>query len=416
MKNHHHRVLSMRRELIQCVILAAREWNLVEERIAYTNGTSTTIRYHWGKDLSGTIGGAGGVGGLIYLTISNAQPSTFNLSTFQRSRGTRDSSTPQLYIPYYDNNGNILGYRDAQGNVVASYTYDAFGNTISQSGPMSDFFRHRFSTKYFDPETGLYYYGYRYYSPVLMRWLTRDPIEESGGVNLYAMCGNNAIECFDILGNARMLTGSLLALKGTRRISFAGYDYARKTIRLVNKLNGMTMNGRKLFDVKICDLATTNIDLLKKEISENADNVYIIAHGGLLINNKKFRGKRYIWNGHDSVKEQIFPDGKSSGIDISTLGANVNNLFGCFISPYVRKVPQHTEWGTIYTSSIDDYGRMYEALYNRLVMRTFFPKIRKCPVRIRIFEGENANEAGCKFAETDNVLNSHPIMEEEYYK
>ena len=209
----------MRRELIQCVILAAREWNLVEERIAYTNGTSTTIRYHWGKDLSGTIGGAGGVGGLIYLTISNAQPSTFNLSTFQRSRGTRDSSTPQLYIPYYDNNGNILGYRDAQGNVVASYTYDAFGNIIDQSGAMVDAFSFRFSTKYFDSETGLYYYGYRYYSPVLMRWLNRDPLEEDGGVNLYAMCGNRPVDCFDSIGTDVYYMSITIKRKHLRMIS-----------------------------------------------------------------------------------------------------------------------------------------------------------------------------------------------------
>ena len=30
---------------------------------------------------------------------------------------------------------------------------------------MADVFRHRFSTKYYDDETGLYYYGYRFYSP-----------------------------------------------------------------------------------------------------------------------------------------------------------------------------------------------------------------------------------------------------------
>ena len=43
----------------------------------------------------------------------------------------------------------------------------------------------RFSTKYYDAETDLYYYGYRYYSPSLGRWISRDPIEEEGGVNLY---------------------------------------------------------------------------------------------------------------------------------------------------------------------------------------------------------------------------------------
>ena len=144
------------------------------------------IEYHWGKDLSGTIGGAGGVGGLLYLTISNSS--------------TPNSSTRELYVPWYDAYGNILGYWDAEGHVVAEYTYDAFGKLIASSGPMADVFSLRYSTKYFDPETGLYYYGRRFYSPELMRWITRDPIGEEGGVNLYAMCGNNIISRFDSLG------------------------------------------------------------------------------------------------------------------------------------------------------------------------------------------------------------------------
>ena len=39
-----------------------------------------------------------------------------------------------------------------------------------------------------------------------MRWLTRDPIEESGGVNLYAMCGNNAVAIVDVLGLEWIIT------------------------------------------------------------------------------------------------------------------------------------------------------------------------------------------------------------------
>ena len=133
-------------------------WNLIEERIAYTNGTTTTIRYFWGKDLSGTLQGAGGVGGLLYL----------------KRNGT-------IYVPHRDANGNIVRYTDAAGNVVASYTYGAFGGTLSQSGSLASFFRHRFSTKYLDIETGLYYYGYRFYHPPNRRWLNRDPIGEDGG-------------------------------------------------------------------------------------------------------------------------------------------------------------------------------------------------------------------------------------------
>jgi len=58
----------------------------------------------------------------------------------------------------------------------------------------------RFSTKYYDAEIGLYYYGYRYYSPSMGRWLNRDPIEEQGGLNLYGFVGNNPVDRWDFLG------------------------------------------------------------------------------------------------------------------------------------------------------------------------------------------------------------------------
>jgi RHS repeat-associated protein len=44
------------------------------------------------------------------------------------------------------------------------------------------------------------YYGYRHYSPELGRWLSRDPISERGGVNLYGMVGNDAVVTVDVLG------------------------------------------------------------------------------------------------------------------------------------------------------------------------------------------------------------------------
>ena len=123
---------------------------------------------------------------------------------FSRRDAENAEADPYVYddidIPSYDNNGNITRYLDANGNTVAAYVYNAFGKTVSQSGPLADIFRHRFSTKYFDPETGLYYYGYRFYNPSLMRWLNRDPIEEEGGENLYAVCRNGVPYSNDFLG------------------------------------------------------------------------------------------------------------------------------------------------------------------------------------------------------------------------
>jgi RHS repeat-associated protein len=49
-------------------------------------------------------------------------------------------------------------------------------------------------------ETGLVYYGRRYYDPSCGRFLGRDPIEETGGLNLYGFVGNNGVNRWDYLG------------------------------------------------------------------------------------------------------------------------------------------------------------------------------------------------------------------------
>ena len=73
------------------------------------------------------------------------------------------------------------------------------------SQPLADMFAFGFSTKCRDRETGLVAYQRRFYSPGLGRWLTRDPIGEDGGENLYAFCGNNAIEAVDYAGFLRVV-------------------------------------------------------------------------------------------------------------------------------------------------------------------------------------------------------------------
>ncbi len=158
------------------------DWNLIHERVDYTNGVTDEFNYYWGRDLSGTVQGAGGVGGLLYLKRNGS-----------------------AYIPFTDANGNITAYADTTGAVVAEYVYDAFGRTISQSGILSDVFRHRFSSKYFEAECDLYYYGCRFYSIALMRWLSRDPLHEEGGLNLYCFCINSSCSKIDPFGKETMV-------------------------------------------------------------------------------------------------------------------------------------------------------------------------------------------------------------------
>jgi len=54
---------------------------------------------------------------------------------------------------------------------------------------------------------GVTYYGYRYYDPVTGRWPSRDPIEEQGGVNLYAFVANDGVNAWDLLGQKRSKKG-----------------------------------------------------------------------------------------------------------------------------------------------------------------------------------------------------------------
>jgi RHS repeat-associated protein len=60
----------------------------------------------------------------------------------------------------------------------------------------------RFSTKYQDDETGLLYYGHRYYQSYVGRWMSRDSIEEAGGFNTLMFVNNTPVIAFDALGFA----------------------------------------------------------------------------------------------------------------------------------------------------------------------------------------------------------------------
>ncbi len=83
---------------------------------------------------------------------------------------------------------------------IATMRYDAFGNTLEAEGPRAGENPYRFSTKEWHGPSGLYDYGFRFYSPGMGRWMNRDPLQEEGGVNLYAMVGNNPINDVDEYG------------------------------------------------------------------------------------------------------------------------------------------------------------------------------------------------------------------------
>ena len=152
-------------------------WNIIRERVEF-DGAVSTNQYVWGLDLSQSLQGAGGVGGLLAML----------------------SPDSCLLTPAYDTNGNITDLVDTNGAVVAHYEYDPYGNIIAQSGDQAGANPFRFSSKYWDGETGFYYYGYRFYSPTLGRWQSRDPMGEQGGINTYQFVNNSSVNTLDAFG------------------------------------------------------------------------------------------------------------------------------------------------------------------------------------------------------------------------
>ena len=112
----------------------------------------------------------------------------------------QDVVSEKTYYYHTDANKNVTELSDESGNVVAHYEYSPFGSLTKVTGDYAANNPFRFSSEYFNEETGLVYYNYRYYNPELGRWISRDPIEQQGGENLYINSRNNLIINYDKLG------------------------------------------------------------------------------------------------------------------------------------------------------------------------------------------------------------------------
>jgi RHS repeat-associated protein len=109
----------------------------------------------------------------------------------------------QVYIPLTNFTGHVQVLLNSKGEPVDIYRYTAFGEeTIFD--PSGDFKKPitswRFCSKRTDPETGLIYFGRRYYDPQIARWITADPLGYEARPNLYAYVNNSPLTSIDLFG------------------------------------------------------------------------------------------------------------------------------------------------------------------------------------------------------------------------
>ena len=121
---------------------------------------AATLSFIRGLDLSGTMQGAGGVGGLLAVT---------------------DHTASETHFVGNDGNGNVaLLVGAADGIESARYAYSSFGETLRATGDMAKENPIRFSTQFTDHVTGDAKYLFREYRPATGRWPNRDPLGEPG--------------------------------------------------------------------------------------------------------------------------------------------------------------------------------------------------------------------------------------------
>jgi len=221
-------------------------------------------KYTWGLDLGGSgenprIDSAGGIGGLLAVRDVLATPSA------------------KSYYYFYDGNGNVGQLIDrADGSVDAKYEYDAYGNYLTKSGTFANDNPWRFSTKYWDDETGLGYWGYRYYDAEPGRWVSRDPIEELDDLNVVRYSQNRTLDNYDAngmwcnRGNVKRAT-ELVRIQGRVRIYTPSPDNRGRTRWTIE-----STNLDRLIDFEIYTRVKYNL----RVIGPNDDAEFTVAGRG----------------------------------------------------------------------------------------------------------------------------------------
>ena len=124
------------------------------------------------------------------------------------SHNTTLNQYTTVYQYVTNQQGDVIGIQDYNGNVYASYSYNAWGKPISSSDASSHIIETLNPLRYrgyvYDQETELYYVGSRYYDPEIGRWINADNMITTGsdltGLNLFAYCGNNPVNRVDPSG------------------------------------------------------------------------------------------------------------------------------------------------------------------------------------------------------------------------
>ncbi|MCF7838814.1 MAG: RHS repeat-associated core domain-containing protein, partial [Candidatus Marinimicrobia bacterium] len=161
------------------------------------------------------------------------------------------------------------------GTIVESYMYDAWGNLLgvydSADQPLTSSTignRYLFHGREYSFATGLYNFRARWYDPTTGRWLSKDPIGISGGLNQYVAFGNNPVMFVDPFGKEARYKGP--------RLSPAHERQARLKHELLYGPDSSYEDARHERQTFLNQASDSSVDLVQK-ITEYAVDPYRTA-------------------------------------------------------------------------------------------------------------------------------------------
>ena len=143
-------------------------------------------------------------GNLLTAGKSGKSLSAFRLippGQIMGNNGNNGQSEPFRYFYHPDHLGSTSYITDATGEVYQHLEYFAFGETFVEEQGNTDKLPYKFNGKELDEETGLYYYGARYFDAKTSVWLSVDPLaDEYPDVSSYNYTLNNPLNLTDPTG------------------------------------------------------------------------------------------------------------------------------------------------------------------------------------------------------------------------
>jgi RHS repeat-associated protein len=141
---------------------------------------------------------------------------TYGLDLISQTR--LEGGTPETWYYGYDGHGSVRYLADESGAVTDTYTYDAFGIQIAQSGSATPN-NYRYTGEQWDQDLGMYYLRARYYQPQTGRFWTMDTFEGNSqdplSLHKYLYAADNPVNNTDPSGNETLIGVSIASTIGT---------------------------------------------------------------------------------------------------------------------------------------------------------------------------------------------------------